>query len=94
MEKIKVMEKGTGISNTEELSIVRYTEEALKDHSENHSKFVHHVSSQMSNVYGGKWTVLIIESNVIPWEIEFFPAENKHIEFVTHDHTILVYKCA
>jgi len=91
MENILVREKGSGLSVGEEFDIYKFAEEALKDQN-SHLKIIQHIANKMNTNHHGKWTVFIIESLTTPWEAEFYPVEDKKINFTLKSYNFLVYK--
>lgn len=89
---ITLGEKGSGITQNEEQSAFKFAQEALKEYSGNHLKMVQHIGEHMKSKHQGKWTILVIDSTTVAWEMEFYPVEDKHMEFTAQGHTFFVYK--
>ena len=92
VDKVKVSEKGSGITLNEEFDVLKHAEDGIKHHTGNHLKIVQHVANHMNTSHHGRWTVFVIESIHTPWEVEIYPVEKKHITFTAHAHEFLVYK--
>ena len=92
VEYISVGAKGKGLTDIEEQDIFQYAEEATRHHKGDNKRLVQHIASHLTQRHHGKWTIFTVDTKSTPWELEFYPAEDKFIQFRAHGYQFMVYK--